>query len=59
MLIEALGRPVVIQWEHVTNEEYVQLCVDNPHLRIERTAEGDIIVRRAQQRAKRGRIKSG
>ncbi|MGA3039345.1 MAG: hypothetical protein ABSF54_00995 [Bryobacteraceae bacterium] len=47
MLIEGFERPVLIQWERVMSEaEYSQLCVDNPDLRIERTAEGNIIVRR-------------
>ena len=47
MLIEGFERPVLIQWEHVMNEaEYLQLCADNPDLRIERTTEGNIIVRR-------------
>jgi hypothetical protein len=47
MLIEGFERAVLIQWEHVMNEaEYFQLCVDNPDLRIERTTEGNIIVRR-------------
>jgi len=47
MLFEGFERPVLIQWEHVMTEgEYFQLCADNPHLRIERTAEGNIIVRR-------------
>lgn len=47
MLFEGFERPVLIQWEHVMTEgEYFQLCADNPDLRIEWTAEGNIIVRR-------------
>jgi Uma2 family endonuclease len=30
----------------MNEDEYLQLCADNPGLRIERTTEGNIIVRR-------------
>jgi hypothetical protein len=47
MVIERFERPLLIQWERVMNEaEYLRLCADNPDLRIERTTEGNIIVRR-------------
>jgi hypothetical protein len=47
MFIERFGRPVLIQWERVINEdEYLRLCAANPDLRIERTTEGNIVVRR-------------
>jgi len=37
--------PMVIQGEHrVTDDEFYQFCADNPDLRAERTAEGDLIV---------------
>ena len=41
----ALDRPVVIQWEHqMTDDEYFQFCQINRKLRIERTAQGDILI---------------
>src|ERR1700677_4639854 len=41
----ALDRPMVIQWEHgMTDDEYYQFCTINPALRIERTAQGDILI---------------
>ena len=47
MHIEGFERPLLIQWERgMTEAEYFQLCADNPDLRIERTTEGNIIVRR-------------
>ena len=37
--------PMVIQWEHgMTDDEYYDFCQINPDLRIERTAEGDILI---------------
>jgi hypothetical protein len=54
MLIERFERPVLIQWERVMNEaEYFQLCADNPDLRIERTTEGNIVVRRGATTTRR------
>ena len=41
----ALERPMVIQWEHqMTDDEYFQFCQLNRKLRIERTAQGDILI---------------
>jgi len=41
----ALDRPTVIQWEHqMTDDEYFQFCQINRKLRIERTAQGDILI---------------
>jgi Uma2 family endonuclease len=41
----ALDRPMVIQWEHqMTDDEYFQFCQINRKLRIERTAQGDILI---------------
>ncbi len=41
----ALNPPMVIRWEHeMTDDEYFQFCQINPDLRIERTAEGDILI---------------
>ena len=40
-----LDRPLVIQWEHqMTDDEYYQFCQINEDLRIERTAQGDLLV---------------
>jgi len=37
--------PRVINWERgMTDDEYYQFCTINPDLRIERTAEGDIVI---------------
>jgi len=47
MLLEdvALDRPLAIQWEHqMTDDEYFQFCQINQDLRIERTAQGDILI---------------
>jgi Uma2 family endonuclease len=47
LLVEdvALNRPVVIQWEHqMTDDEYFQFCQINQDLRIERTAQGDLLI---------------
>ena len=36
---------MVIQWEHqMTDDEYFQFCQINRKLRIERTAQGDILI---------------
>jgi Uma2 family endonuclease len=36
---------MAIQWERrMTDDEYFQFCADNPDLRIERSAEGDILI---------------
>ena len=40
-----LDRPLVIQWEHqMTDDEYFQFCQINQDLRIERTAQGDLLI---------------
>jgi len=45
IVVEELERPVAIQWAHrMTDDEYFQFCADNSDLRIERTAEGDIVI---------------
>jgi Uma2 family endonuclease len=45
ILVEELERPMAIQWERrMTDDEYFQFCADNPDLRIERSAEGDILI---------------
>ena len=45
ILVEELERPVAIQWERgMSDDEYFQFCADNSDLRVERTAEGDIVV---------------
>ncbi len=45
ILVEELERPVAIQWERgMTDDEYFQFCVDKPDVRIERSAEGDILI---------------
>jgi Uma2 family endonuclease len=45
ILVEELERPVAIQWERgMSDDEYFQFCADNSELRVERTAEGDIVV---------------
>jgi Uma2 family endonuclease len=47
LLVEdvALDRPMVIQWEHqMTDDEYFQFCQINQDLRIERTAQGDLLI---------------
>jgi Uma2 family endonuclease len=37
--------PMAIQWEHqMTDDEYFQFCQINQDLRIERTAQGDILI---------------
>jgi hypothetical protein len=47
MIIDGFEGHLLIQWERVMNEdEYLRLCAENPGLRIERTTEGNIIVRR-------------
>ena len=36
---------MAIQWERgMTDDEYFQFCAENPDLRIERSAEGDILI---------------
>jgi Uma2 family endonuclease len=41
----ASDRPMVIQWEHqMTDDEYFQFCQLNRKLRIERNAQGDILI---------------
>ena len=36
---------MAIQWERgMTDDEYFQFCADNPDVRIERSAEGDILI---------------
>jgi Uma2 family endonuclease len=47
LLVEdvASDRPMVIQWEHqMTDDEYFQFCQINQDLRIERTAQGDLLI---------------
>jgi Uma2 family endonuclease len=45
ILVEESARPMAIQWERgMTDDEYFQFCADNPDLRIERSAEGDILI---------------
>jgi Uma2 family endonuclease len=45
ILVEESERPMVIQWERgMTDDEYFQFCAENPDLRIERSAEGDILI---------------
>jgi Uma2 family endonuclease len=47
MLLEdvASDRPMVIHWEHqMTDDEYFQFCQINQDLRIERTAQGDLLI---------------
>lgn len=45
IVVEELRVPMVIQWEHgMTDDEYYDFCQINPDLRIERTAEGDILI---------------
>jgi hypothetical protein len=37
--------PMIIQGDHrVTDDEFYQFCADNPDLRAERTAEGNLVV---------------
>jgi Uma2 family endonuclease len=41
----ALDCPMVIQWEYeMTDDEYYQFCQINQNLRIERTAQKDILI---------------
>jgi Uma2 family endonuclease len=45
ILVEEWSGPMAVQWERrMTDDEYFQLCADNPDLRIERSAEGDILI---------------
>jgi Uma2 family endonuclease len=45
ILVEELERPMAIQWERrMTDDEYFQFCANNPELRVERSAEGDILI---------------
>jgi Uma2 family endonuclease len=45
ILVEELERPMAIQWERrMTDDEYFQFCAHNPELRVERSAEGDILI---------------
>jgi len=45
ILVEELARPMAIQWERgMTDDEYFQFCANNPDVRIERSAEGDILI---------------
>jgi len=45
ILVEESERPMAIQWERgMTDDEYFQFCAENPDLRIERSAEGDILI---------------
>jgi Uma2 family endonuclease len=45
LLVEELERPVAIQWERgMTDDEYFEFCAENRDLRIERSAEGDILI---------------
>ena len=45
IVVEELEPPMAIQWARdMTDDEYFQFCADNPDLRVERTAEGDIVI---------------
>jgi Uma2 family endonuclease len=45
ILIEELEPPMAIQWANApTDEQYFRFCADNPDLRIERNAGGDILI---------------
>lgn len=45
ILVEESERPTAIQWERgMADDEYFQFCANNPDLRVERTAEGDIVI---------------
>jgi Uma2 family endonuclease len=45
ILVEELERPMAIRWKRrMTDDEYFQFCADNPDLRIERSAGGDIVI---------------
>jgi|HubBroStandDraft_1064217.scaffolds.fasta_scaffold04321_6 Uma2 family endonuclease len=45
ILVEELERPMAIHWERgMTDDEYFQFCASNPDVRIERSAEGDILI---------------
>ena len=45
IVVEELEPPMTIEWARgMTNDEYFQFCADNPDLRIERTAKGDILI---------------
>jgi Uma2 family endonuclease len=45
IVVEELEPPMAIQWAHrMTDDEYFQFCAANKDLRIERTAEGDIVI---------------
>ncbi len=45
IVVEELTPPMVIQWERgMTDDEYYDFCQLNPNLRIERTAQGDILL---------------
>jgi len=45
ILIEESEQPTAIHWERgMSDDEYFQFCADNPDLRIERSAEGDILI---------------
>jgi len=43
--VEESERPTAIQWERgMTDDQYFEFCANNPELRVERTAEGDIVI---------------
>lgn len=45
IVVEELARPTAIQFEHrMTDDEYFDFCANNAKLRIERTAQGDILI---------------
>jgi Uma2 family endonuclease len=45
ILVDESEQPLTIQWERGKNDdEYFQFCAENPDLRIERSAEGDIVI---------------
>jgi len=45
IVVEELEPPMAIQWARgMSDDEYFQFCADNPDLRVERTAEGDIVI---------------
>jgi Uma2 family endonuclease len=45
ILVEESERPMAIQWERrMTDDEYFEFCAENPDLRIERSAKGDILI---------------
>jgi Uma2 family endonuclease len=45
ILVDESERPLAIQWERgMTDDEYVEFCAENPDLRVERSAKGDILI---------------